>query len=173
MKSNFKPMTAINHSNELVFFPSWAAGRQGYAERIRGLFKEYLKTQDLMWTTQREAILNHLLAADRHLSLEDIYAALKGRGIGKVTVFRTLKLLEECRLVEKIADSKGVSRYEVEMERPHHDHLICVACGRIIEIQWPQIEKVQEKECRKIGFTVLYHRHELFGRCKDCSVAAV
>jgi Fur family ferric uptake transcriptional regulator len=156
------------HKKELVFFPTWAAGRKGYAERIREVFQEYLRKQSLAFTSQRIAILNHLLAADRHLSQDEIYAALRGRGIGKVTVFRTLKMLEECHLTERVTDSRGRPRYEIKLERPHHDHLVCVDCGRIQEVQWPSVEKIQEKTCKELGFEILYHRHEVFGRCREC-----
>ena len=154
---------------ELIYFPSWMAGRKGYAERMREVFQDYLHRQALALTQQRIAILDHLLAADKHLSQEEIYKALKGRGIGKVTVFRTLKLLEECHIVEKLQDSEGWDRFEVKMERPHHDHLVCVQCGGIQEIQWPEIEKVQERACKQIGFEIVYHRHEVFGHCRECS----
>jgi len=153
---------------ELYFFPTWAAGRKGYAERVRQVFRDYLRKKGLVFTSQRSTILDHLLVADRHLSQEDIYAALKGGGIGKVTVFRTLKLLEESLLVERVLDRYGHPLYEVELERPHHDHLVCVSCGVVREIQWPEIEKVQEKTCKEIGFSILYHRHEVFGRCALC-----
>ncbi|HUJ79176.1 MAG TPA: transcriptional repressor [Nitrospiria bacterium] len=160
--------TPAGSHKELVFFPSYVAGRKGYALRVREVFQHYLKTRELVFTTQRAAILDHLLAAERHLSQEEIYSALKGRGIGRVTVFRMLKMLEECRLVERVTDSQGRSRYEVELERPHHDHLVCVECGRIQEIQWPSVERTQEKTCQELGFEILYHRHEVFGRCRGC-----
>lgn len=153
---------------ELVYFPTWTAGRKGYAERVRQIFQEYLKGKDLIFTPQRLKILDYLLQAERHLSQEEIYQALKQQGIGKITVFRTLKLLEEHKLIEEVTDSKGKPRFEVKMDRPHHDHLICLGCGMIIEIQWPQVEKIQEKFSKKIGFTISYHRHELFGFCKEC-----
>ena len=153
---------------ELVYFPSWTAGRKGYAQRMREVFQEYLRTHNLHLTPQRIAILKHLFETDRHLSLEDIYASLKHRRIGKVTVFRTLKILEECRLVERVSASNGRPLFEVKMERPHHDHLICVDCRRVMEVRWPDVEKIQDQACRKMGFKILYHRHELFGRCRDC-----
>ena len=59
-------------------------------------------------------------------------------------------------------------RFEVKYERPHHDHLICVECGAIQEVQWPQIEKIQEKKCKELGFIPVFHRHEIFGRCPKC-----
>ena len=159
----------MDMKKELVYFPTWTAGRQGYAERVRQVFQDYVKSKDLVFTPQRWKILDYLLHAERHLSEEEIYAALRSQGIGKVTVFRTLKLMEECRLVERVTDSHGKPRYEVEIDRPHHDHLICLDCGTIIEIQWPEVEKIQERVSKKVGFTIAYHRHELFGRCKECA----
>lgn len=153
---------------ELVYFPGWAAGRAGYAARIRELFREHVARRGLVDTRQREEILNHLLETDRHLSQEEIYAALKSRGIGRVTVFRTLKLLEEVGLVERVHDRSDRPRFEIKTDRPHHDHLVCVDCGGIQEVQWPDIEKIQDRECRRLGFAPVYHRHEVFGRCKAC-----
>ncbi|MBI4064612.1 MAG: transcriptional repressor [Elusimicrobia bacterium] len=154
---------------ELVYFPTWAAGRKGYAERIRQIFEEYLAKKNLKATLQRQAILNYLLETDRHLTLEDVYKALKHKGIGRVTVFRTLKVLEECQIADRVTQADGIARFEVNRERPHHDHLICVNCGAILEVRWPEVEKVQDKTCRQFGFQPLWHRHEIFGRCRDCA----
>jgi len=157
-------------TKELIFFPHWVAGRRGYAERIRHIFQEFLKARSLRYTGPREKILNYLLSADRHLSVDDIYKALrKEAGIGKATVFRTVKMLEECHLVDRVNTHNGNPRFEVKMERPHHDHLICIACGTITEIQWPEVERIQDKTCRQVGFTTLWHRHELFGHCRVCA----
>ena len=153
---------------ELVFFPSWVAGRPGYADRIRELFQKYHHEKGLRMTQQRSQILDYLLASRRHVGLDDIYQALRPKGVGRVTVFRALKMLEEAGLVDKVTSSDGRYRYEVNFERPHHDHLICVDCGAIREIQWPQVEKIQEKTCREIGFVPVFHRHEIFGRCRPC-----
>jgi Fur family ferric uptake transcriptional regulator len=158
----------IDPSKELVFFPAWTAGREGYAARIREVFKKYLSEQDLRLTTQREAIVDFLLQAEQHVSQQDVYKALKGRGLGKVTVFRTLKMLEECGLVERVTSPHGSAKFEIKYERPHHDHLVCVECGVIREVQWPDVEKIQEKTCKTLHFTPLWHRHEIFGRCESC-----
>lgn len=153
---------------ELVYFPSWVAGRPGYSNRIREIFQQYHQAKGLRMTHQRNLILDYLLDAHHHIGMEEIYQALKPKGVGKVTVFRALKMLEECKLIDKVNYMDGKPRYEVKYERPHHDHLICVNCGRIREIQWPQIEKIQDKMCKNLGFTPIYHRHEVFGRCSDC-----
>jgi Fur family ferric uptake transcriptional regulator len=136
----------------------------GYLE----VFRQHVQKKGLVYTHQREEILNHLLAADRHLTQEEIYGAVRARGIGKVTVFRTLKLLEEAGLTEKVYGPDGGVWYEVKLDRPHHDHLVCLACGAIQEVQWPEIERFQEKACRELKFEPVYHRHEVFGRCRSC-----
>ena len=158
-----------HQDDELVYFPSWVAGRPGYADRIRQLFQEYHHRKGLRMTQQRNMILDYLLAANRHVSMEEIYQALRGKGVGRVTVFRALKMLEECQLVDRVTSLKGKPKFEVKFERPHHDHLICVECGAIREIQWPQVEKIQEKACRELGFVPVFHRHEIFGRCRACA----
>lgn len=154
---------------ELVYFPKWLAGRRGYVEKIRAVYHDYIHRNGLRPTRQREEILDYLLQAKRHLSQDDIYRALKRKGIGKVTVFRTLKLLEECGLLNTVYTSEETPKYEIEQERPHHDHLICVECGSIQEVRWPEIEKIQEKMCKKHNFIPDWHRHEVFGRCADCA----
>ena len=159
----------MSDSRELACFSTWSAGRKGYAERVREIFRDYLTSKDLVHTLQRAVILDHLLKAERHLTQEEIYAALRPQGVGKVTVSRTLKLLKECRLVEAVTDSKGMGRFEIRMERPRHDHFVCVDCRRIIEIQWPESERMQAKVAKRLGLTISYHRHELFGRCRGCS----
>jgi Fur family ferric uptake transcriptional regulator len=144
------------------------AGRRGYAERIHEVFNRYLTDKKLRDTTQREAILDYLLQAEQHVTQQEIYQALKHKGIGKVTVFRTLKMLEECDLVEPVTSPDGTARYEINFERPHHDHLVCIECGTIREVQWPEVEKIQERTCKTLGFVPTYHRHEIFGRCASC-----
>jgi Fur family ferric uptake transcriptional regulator len=158
----------MSNPKELVYFPTWTAGRKGYADRMREVFQEYLKGKDQHATKQRQLILDHLLNAERHLSQDDIYQALRPRGIGKVTIFRTLKMLEDCFLVTKVTPPDSRPRYEVTKERPHHDHLVCLDCGGITEVQWPEVERIQDVTCKKYGFAVVYHRHELFGHCRDC-----
>jgi Fur family transcriptional regulator, ferric uptake regulator len=155
-------------TKELEFFPAWTAGREGYAARIHEVFQKYLLEKGLRHTHQRQLIVDHLLHADDHLTMNDVYAALKSKGIGKVTVFRTLKMLEECRLAERVTSPNGQAKFEIKYERPHHDHLVCVQCGRIREVQWPEVERIQIKTCKTLDFEPLWHRHEIFGRCQNC-----
>ena len=153
---------------ELTIFSTRNAGAPEYAGRIRRAFEEHLEKNGLRLTGQRRRIFEYLLTADRHVSLQDIYRSLRKHGIGRVTVFRTLKMLEAARLVDHVTAAGGTSRFEMKVARPHHDHLICVGCGAIVEVRWPDLEKIQEKICRGLGFRVAWHRHEVFGRCRAC-----
>lgn len=158
----------ITTVRELVFFPARNSERQSYPRRVHEIFTSHLERQGLRLTSQRRLILDYFLQAERHVSQDDIYRALRRHGVGRATVFRTLKTLEECGLVDHVVGTDGVPRFEVKSERPHHDHLICISCGRIQEVRWPRLEKIQEKTCRQIGFLPRWHRHEIFGRCKNC-----
>ncbi|MBI3300374.1 MAG: transcriptional repressor [Elusimicrobia bacterium] len=150
--------------DKLRFLP----GRSGYVARAREVFADQLSKRGLRLTSQRAAILDFLLAADRHVSIDEILKALGAAGVGRATVFRTLKVLLESDLVSRVSGPQGAARFEVNLERPHHDHLICTVCGDITEVRWPKLEKIQHRVCQKAGFEPSWHRHEIFGRCRTC-----
>lgn len=154
---------------ELVVYGGKASGRPAFAARVIAVFTDHLAKNGLRLTGQRRAILDFLLGSDRHLSQEEVYAALRGKGIGRATVFRTLKTLQDCGLAAPVVGRDGTPRFEINLERPHHDHLICVECGRIQEVTWPALEKIQDEACRKAGFVPRWHRHEIFGLCRACA----
>jgi Fur family ferric uptake transcriptional regulator len=154
---------------ELVVYEGKAAARPAFVARVARVFAEHLVKHGLRLTGQRRAILDLFLTSDRHLSQEDIYQALRAKGIGRATVFRTLKTLQDCGLAAPVVGRDGTPRFEINLERPHHDHLICVKCGRIQEVRWPALEKIQEETCRRAGFVAKWHRHEILGLCRDCA----
>ena len=152
------------HARKPAPFRRWLAS-------ILRTFQEYLVTRGLNLTRQREEVLRCLMAAERHLALDDVYAAAKRRDptIGRATVFRTLRLLQECGLVAEVGSADGRARFELKADRPHHDHMICVECGGITEFESPMMEQFQNEAIKRHGFVALWHRHEIFGRCADCS----
>jgi len=161
-------------SAEVILFPRYArkpAQFKRWLASILRTFQEYLATRGLNLTRQREEVLRCLMAAENHLSLDDAYATAKRRDktIGRATVFRTLRLLKECGLVAEVGSADGRARFELKADRPHHDHMICVECGRIIEFESPRMEQFQNQAVRRQGFVALWHRHEIFGRCVACA----
>ena len=133
-------------------------------------FVDFLKRKNLKLTSQREEILRYFLKIDRHLTVEDLYNVVKKKdpNIGQATVFRTLKLLCEAGLAGEVDFGDKKIRYEHKYGHQHHDHLICVKCGKFIEVTQPEIEKLQDKLCKKFNFSPTWHKMEIFGICKRC-----
>ncbi len=128
----------------------------------------FLEEHNLKHTKQRDAILDVFLTAAGHVTSEDIYKAVREDhpNVGYTTVYRTMKLLCDAGLASERHFDDGITRYEIE--HAHHDHLVCVKCGRIIEFECAMIEATQEEIAARYGFRVLRHRHELYGHCSSC-----
>ena len=128
---------------------------------------------NLKLTRPREIIVQKILVtkAGEHFSADELWERLrkKDKRVSKATVYRTLGLLVEKKVVEEHDFGRGQKYYERMMERPHHDHLICVQCGRIIEFENPEIEHLQEEIAKREDFVIAYHSHKLFGTCSRCS----
>lgn len=137
-------------------------------ELERKALAQYLEDHSLKHTKQREAILEVFLGVTGHITGEDLHRRVKDHhpGIGYTTVYRTMKLLCDAGLANERHFDDGVTRYEVEHE--HHDHLVCVRCGKIVEFECSMIESAQDDIVARYGFRLLRHRHELYGHCPGC-----
>ena len=105
----------------------------------------YLEEHSLKHTKQREAILEVFLEATGHITSDELYTSVRDLhpNIGYTTVYRTMKLLCEAGLASERHFDDGITRYEIAHE--HHDHLVCVKCGKIIEFECAMIENTQEE----------------------------
>jgi Fur family ferric uptake transcriptional regulator len=131
-------------------------------------FKEYLSKQGLKFTRQRQAIAEVFLATETHPSLIEILELTKKRhkSVGYATIYRTMKLMTECGLATEHRFGEGDhARYEPNVEGEHHDHLICLACGKIMEFENDEIERLQDEVAQAFEFKVAWHRHEIYGYC--------
>jgi len=137
-------------------------------ELERRALARYLDQHNLRHTRQRDAILEAFLEAKGHITSEEIYERVREKhpNIGYTTVYRTMKLLCDAGLAHERRFEDGVARYEIQHE--HHDHLVCVRCGKIIEFECQMIESAQNDIADRYGFQVLRHRHELYGHCRSC-----
>ena len=88
--------------------------------------------------------------------------------VGYATVYRTLKLLTECGVANERRFGDGLTRYELADDRTHHDHIICIECGKITEFEEPRIEVLQEEIASRHGYELRSHKHEMYGVCPDC-----
>ena len=134
----------------------------------REALAKYLEDHNLKHTKQRDEILDAFLAAQNHVTSEDLHKSirLKNPHIGYTTVYRTMKLLCDAGLATERRFDDGVTRYEIEQQ--HHDHLVCLRCGKIIEIECQMIEATQTEIADAYNFRSLRHRHELYGHCESC-----
>ena len=125
---------------------------------------ERCEAKGLRMTEQRRTIATVLEAADDHPDVEELYARASGvdPNISLATVYRTVKLFEEAGILEKLDFRDGRARYE-DAERDHHDHLIDMNSGEVIEFVDEEIEALQEKIAEKLGYTLKGHRMELYG----------
>jgi len=120
--------------------------------------------QGLRMTEQRRVIAQVLDASADHPDVEELYsrASTVDPRISLATVYRTVKLFEEAGILEKVEFGDGRARYE-DAEREHHDHLIDVTTGDVIEFIDPEIEALQEKIAAKLGYRLQGHKLELYG----------
>ena len=130
-------------------------------------FRAYLTKKGLKSTRQRDIIAAKFFQSTGHLSIEELLALAREEypKLGYATVYRTLKLLTECGLAAERRFGEGHTMYEAAGDLEHHDHLICVECGFVLEFHNEEIEREQERVARSFGFNVIRHRHELYGLC--------
>ena len=137
---------------------------------IKKTFQGYLHDKGLKSTRQRDDIVSFFLQKDKHFSVEELYREIQKRDpqIGYATVYRTLKLLVEAGLATECQFSGGVTRFEPVHKGEHHDHLICLKCGKIIEFENDKIEQLQTKVAREHNFKLTNHKCILYGYCSKC-----
>ncbi|MHB1600251.1 MAG: Fur family transcriptional regulator [bacterium] len=138
--------------------------------RFKETFVRYIEEKGMRHTKQREAIVDAFFSAGRHITAEELFNAVKGKNpeIGYATVQRNLNLLCESGLTEEIKIGKQKTRYEQKYGSRHHDHLICIKCGRLIEVNDEKIEKLQDKLAKANNFIPIKHKLEIYGICSAC-----
>ncbi len=130
------------------------------------------------WTMPRQAVLDLLGRKPRHWSAKEIHRSLRGAcpGIGLMTVYRTLDLLERTGVVHKIAAAGGPAHFELRPgeKKDHHHHLVCTVCGRIVDYndfvreELELVRKTERSLARRHGFLIQDHNIEFLGLCRAC-----
>lgn len=145
-------------------------------QEVEGLQEEltaYMERKGLRSTSQRRLVSEIFFRTGGHLSIDDMLALVRKQDpkVGYATVYRTLKLLVECGLANERQFDDTVTRFEVAHHDSHHDHLICLECKRIVEFEDDEIEALQVALAKRYGFTLVSHKHELYGHCEHCQTA--
>ena len=142
----------------------------------RKKFIEMLKEKKLKITRQRLAVLEVLAEqGDRHMTIDDIYNLVREEfpEIGVATVYRTVQLLLEMQLVDRIELNDGCVRYEIGRQfsgekRHYHHHLVCKSCGKIESFNDDLLEELEKQIQEETGFQIWDHELKFYGICKDC-----
>ena len=133
-------------------------------------FIDYLKQNDLKNTPERMIILQEILNLDKHFEAENLFEHIKTMNIkvSRASIYRTLDLLVQCGLVNKINFDNSCYFYETTMNKSSHDHFICNKCGNIIEFYYPELENIHKKLTEKFDLYINDYSHQIYGLCKDC-----
>lgn len=141
-------------------------------EKIQRSFESFLRTRGLKLTTQRQRIFERAFATHEHFSAETLYRWMReeeGPRVSRATVYRTLGLLLEGGFIDSLDTGRGELMYEHTLGHRHHDHMVCLSCGRIEEFHDKRIEVLQEEACSERGFRLVSHDHRLLGYCRACA----
>src|SRR5881398_4104620 len=118
------------------------------------VFIKHIQKQGLKRTAQRDLILDVFLNTEAHVSGEDLYQLVREKDptVGQTTVYRTLRLLTEAGLAREVRFGDGRAHYEHNYKHEHHDHMICIECGEIIEFYSAELEAIQDQMAAKYRF---------------------
>ncbi len=130
------------------------------------ILAKYFNEKGLKKSAKRKKVIEIFFKADKHFNVDELYEKLE-RKVSRSTIYRALKLLTECGLaIEQKFEEKN-RRYE-PVHSSHHDHFICLKCGKIIEFNEKKIESSQNKIAKKYNFKMVSHKLEIYGYCEKC-----
>ena len=136
-----------------------------HIEQALEVFRRYLKSKELKVTRQREILLRRIFEREKHFSAEDLEEYVKGDGISKATIYRTLQLLCECDLIEEVALDDNRRMYEHIYGHDPHDHIVCVDCRKVFEFDGAPVTRLQDDTARRLGFVPMGHRLRIEASC--------
>jgi Fur family ferric uptake transcriptional regulator len=139
-------------------------------DAARELFHGFLKAGDYRITPERFQVLDAVLSSKGHFDADQLCLKMKSAGqkVSRATVYNTLDLLLESGFISKYRFGENHSRYEKVFGRPHHDHLICLECGEIIEFVSEKVAVVQSEICSEKKFKPQSATFQIFGICSKC-----
>lgn len=133
------------------------------------IFREFLKSEKNRITPERFEVMDSAIDYDGHFGADDLYILMKNQNsrVSRATVYKTLELLVQCHLISKRNFGDNLTRYESNLKKQRHDHLICMDCGRIVEFANPVVKELPEKISNELGFDMESYSFNIFARCKN------
>jgi len=124
----------------------------------------------MLYSKQREQILDIFLKTEHHPTINDLYYLVRKKEpkIGLATVYRTMEVICDAGLARKVYFGDNTKHYEHKYKHQHHHHLVCLKCGKVIEITSGKLEKIQKELAKKHNFTIAKDTMKIFGTCRTC-----
>lgn len=134
------------------------------------IFEEYLRERGLKLTQARRELLNLIFSNHKHFTADELFDDCRKHSIrvSKATLYRTLTILLDCKLLVDHDFGEGSRYYEHIYGHRHHDHFFCTVCKNIIEFRSEKIEALQDEAAAELGFYPVRHTLAIFGVCEGC-----
>jgi Fur family ferric uptake transcriptional regulator len=141
-----------------------------HVDRELSRFQDFLQQQGQKLTSERSALVREIFSIHYHFEADELLFKMKEKSvkISRATVYRTLELLVKSGMVRRVHLGEDHYHYEHVTGNSHHDHLICTACGGVIEFHDELLEQRQREICEKKKFTPTFHNLQILGVCDSC-----